>query len=359
MRPHRPDASKEPIKMTLALISIGLADEKDLTVRAIEEAKSCDKLYAETYTTILNTDIGRLGEAVGRPVTPLSRGDLEESSDALLDEAGAKKVGVLIGGDCLSATTHIGLLLEARKRGIKTRVVHGSSILTAIAETGLSLYKFGRAVTLPLPDKGPVDTVISAIEKNGESGLHTLVLLDFEAETNKHLTVAQGLSLIVEEGRPETFGPESLAVGIARVGWDDGVIRAGRAADLMRQEFGAPPHALVIPGKLHFLEAEALTTLHGCPKEAIDGHRRRGELERLNEKYMAGCRMAFDELVAAPLPRKISSDEVKALIEHAERYLKDAEYYAKERKATALVSLGYVEGILDALRLLGLVKFKW
>jgi diphthine synthase len=345
--------------MTLALISVGLADEKDLTIRAIEEARSCDELYAETYTTILDTDVGHLGEVIGRPVSPLSRGDLEESSDVLLDEAEAKKVGVLIGGDCLSATTHIGLLLEARKRGIRTRVVHGSSILTAVAETGLSLYKFGRAVTLPLPDKGPVDTVIFAIEENGESGLHTLVLLDFDAETGKHLTVAQGLSLIVEEDRPETFGPESLAVGIARVGWDDGVIRAGRAADLMKQEFGAPPHALVVPGRLHFLEAEALRTLHRCPKEAIDGHRRKGELERLNEKYMTSCHKALEGLVTAPLPRKIALDEVKALIEHAERYLKDAEYYTKERRATALVSLGYVEGILDALRFLGLVKFEW
>jgi len=41
------------------------------------------------------------------------------------------------------------------------------------------------------------------------------------------------------------------------------------------------------------------------------------------------------------------------------RYLEDAEHYAEERRATALASVSYAEGILDALRLLGLVEFEW
>ena len=55
----------------------------------------------------------------------------------------------------------------------------------------------------------------------------------------------------------------------------------------------------------------------------------------------------------------MTDEEVKTLIDHAVRYLKDAEYYAQERKATALASVSYAEGILDALRLLGLVDFEW
>ena len=117
--------------MTLTLISIGLADEKDLSLRALEAARGCDALYAELYTTVLDTDVQRLAVLIGKPVEPLPRSGFEEASDALLNEARNSRVGVLVGGDALSATTHTSLLIEARKRGIPTKVVHGSSVLTA------------------------------------------------------------------------------------------------------------------------------------------------------------------------------------------------------------------------------------
>lgn len=345
--------------MTLTLISIGLADECDLSHRAIEEAKNCDALYAELYTTVLDTDTRRLCDLIGKPITLLPREGLEESSESLLDEAEKKKVGVLVGGDALSATTHASLILEARKRGISAKVVHGSSALTAVAETGLSLYKFGRTVTLPLPEKGPPDTVLGTIEENGEHGLHTLVLLDLDTETNNYITINRAIELLLEAERPETFNGGTLAVGVARLGREDGIIKAGRASDLSDHDFGAPPQALIVPSRLHFLEAEALRVIGGCPREALESHEPRGELERLIEKYGAACRRALDEMEASYLPRTMTDEDVKTLIDHAARYLRDAEHYARERKATALASVSYVEGILDALRLLGLVEFDW
>ena len=45
----------------LVFIGLGLFDEKDLTVRALEEARSCDVLYAEFYTSrMAGTSIERL-----------------------------------------------------------------------------------------------------------------------------------------------------------------------------------------------------------------------------------------------------------------------------------------------------------
>ena len=35
--------------------------------------------------------------------------------------------------------------------------------------------------------------------------------------------------------------------------------------ELLSYDFGAPPHSLVIPGRLHFMEAEALITFAGAP----------------------------------------------------------------------------------------------
>jgi len=341
----------------LSLISIGLSDEKDLSIRALEEAKSCDVLYAEMYTTKLDTDTERLSTLIGKPVEELTRNRLEEESDILLDEAQRRKVGLLVGGDCLTATTHISLILDARRRGIPTRVVHGSSILTAVAETGLSLYKFGRTVTLPLPNKGPADTVLNSLEENLEHGLHTLILLD--VETGQHLTIDQATAILLDAERPNTFDRETLIVGVARLGSENPIIKAGKAAEIAQADLGAPPHALIIPGRLHFLEAEAIKIIGGCPKKDPENRRTTREIDHLIDKYMQSCRKALDELRLGTLPRDIGESEVNDLIEHAERYLKDAMYYAEERRAPALASVCYSEGILDALRLLGLVAFEW
>lgn len=343
----------------LSLISIGLSDEKDLSLRALEEARSCDTLYAEMYTTKLDTDTERLSALIGRPVEWLSRSRLEEGSDALLDEAQHRRVGVLVGGDCLTATTHISLILDARRRRIPTRVVHGSSILTAVAETGLSPYKFGRTVTLPLPERGQADSVLNAIAENLGHGLHTLILLDLDAETGRHLTVNQATAILIGSDRTEIFNGETLTVGVARLGSEAAVIKAGRASEIAEADFGAAPHILIVPGRLHFLEAEALKAIGGCPDTALEGRETRGEIDRLVEKYVLSCRGALDGLRLSRLPLEIGEAEVKDLIERAERYLRDAMHYAAERNATALASVCYSEGILDALRLLGLVDFEW
>ncbi len=126
----------------------------------------------------LDTTIPELEETIGKPITPLQRNGLEEQADQLLKEAKTKHVAILVGGDALSATTHISLLLDAHDDKIETQVIHGSSIFTAITDTGLSLYKYGKTVTIALPEKGPVDTAIRTIKENSEHGLHTLLLLD-------------------------------------------------------------------------------------------------------------------------------------------------------------------------------------
>ena len=345
--------------MTLTLISIGLTDERDLSQRALEAARSSDTLYAELYTTILDTDTQKLSTLIGKPVTLLPRRAFEEDSDDILEESTEKNVGILVGGDCLSATTHVSLLLEAKKRKIPVKVIHGSSILTAIAETGLSLYKFGRTVTLPLPEKAPPDTVLNTIKENRENGLHTLILLDIDTESNTHLTINEAITILLEDEKPDTYNQDTLTIGITRIGWEDAEIQANRAEDLRQLNFGGPPQILIIPGHLHFLEKEALRSLAECPAEVLGDHDPKGQLETLIEKYGRSCRKAVEDLTFANLPKALTEEEVKALIGHAVRYLEDAEYYSGERKATALASTSYAEGILDALRLLGLVDFEW
>ena len=342
--------------MTLTLVSIGLNSHKDLSLRAIEAANQADTVYAETYTMKLDTTPQQLGETIGRPVHPLTRGLMEEDAEKLLMEAETGDVAILVGGDALTATTHISLVIYAARRGVPVKIVHGGSIITAVAETGLSLYKFGRTVTVPLPEKGPVDTVIRTLRDNREQGLHTLILLDLDEPEKRYLTVNQAITRLEETGE---FNMDTLLVAVARLGSENKVIKADTAMNLKAQEFGDPPHTIVAPGRLHFMEEEALKALAGCPPELLTDRKVQGELDRLIEKYRVGCRRVLGELKPNPLPETIDKVQVDELLDHTKRYLNDAEYYRRENNPVALTSVAYAEGILDALKLLGLVEFEW
>jgi len=54
---------------------------------------------------------------------------------------------------------------------------------------------------------------------------------------------------------------DTLAVGVARAGSERPIAKADYVVQLMEFDFGKPPHSLVFPGRLHFMEAEALVTL--------------------------------------------------------------------------------------------------
>jgi diphthine synthase len=341
--------------MTLSLISTGIADERDMSVRALEEAKACDTLYAELYTMKLATTLQALSDLIGKPVTLLHRGDLEERSGRLVEEAKTRRVGVLVGGDCLSATTHITLILEARGKGVETRIIHGSSIFSAVAETGLSIYKFGKTVTMPFLEKGPADAVLRAMAENIAAGLHTLMLLDLDMEKGAYMSVTQALGRLTEAG----VGGDTLAVGVARLGHPDALIRAGRITDLAGVDFGEAPHCVVIPGPLHFLEEDALKAIGGCPPDALKGRKLKPELDRLIDKYIAGCRRVREEMRVKPPTAPLTEAQIRDLLDHVDRYLTDAEYYKADKKPTALTSVAYAEGILDALKLLGIADFEW
>jgi FAD synthetase len=74
---------------------------------------------------------------------------------------------------------------------------------------------------------------------------------------------------------------------------------------------------------------------------------------RNSEKVLAEIKLATDVVV-------IDEDKIKGIIESARQYLNDAKYYEQQNNLeTSLVSVSYCEGLLDALRLLGVVEFTW
>lgn len=247
----------------LYIISLGLNDERDMSVKALEAARSCDKLYAEFYTTKTETTLEKLGKLIGKKVVEIKRSGLEEKAGSILEEAKKTDVGILVGGDALSATTHSALLAEARERGVGVKVIHGSSIFTAIAETGLMLYKFGRTVTLAYPQKNYSPTGFYGIMlENRKAGMHTLILLDV---TEKPMTARKGIELLLEaekKFRKKLVTDGTGIIAACKLGSDKNIIAYGKASELLkRADLDATPAVLVLPGELHFIEKEFLDTL--------------------------------------------------------------------------------------------------
>ncbi len=264
----------------LVFIGLGLHDEFGLSLRGEAEGRKCDYLFAEFYTSVLpGLNLENLEKSIGKRIVVLSRREVEEQAEQIiLAKARSGKVGILVPGDPMIDTTHVDLRLRAHRAGIDTRIIHAASVASAIAGvTGLQSYKFGRTVTVPVSEqRGFPDSVFLGIKNNLASGLHSLVLLEIDVENKRHVTIPQALKqlLIVSEGRSEkTITLETLVVGVARLEAPNMIVRAGTVTELMRTEFGEPPYALIFPGELHFVEAEALEVFCGARKELVNRKR--------------------------------------------------------------------------------------
>jgi diphthine synthase len=255
----------------LVFIGLGLQDEKGISLQGLEETKNADYAFIELYTNLLpQFSIKRFEAMVNKKVRVVSRRDLEEENGAAILNAAEKgKTVFLVPGDPFVATTHVTLRIEAEKRGIKTRIVHGASVLSAIIGlSGLHNYKFGKTVTVPFPENFS-ETPYNVIAQNKKRGLHTLCLLDLKVDEKRFLSINEALTqlLKIEQKRKEGIAtPSTVAVGVARAGSAAPTLKADFIERLLKYDFGAPPQSLIFLGDLHFMEAEALVTFAGAPE---------------------------------------------------------------------------------------------
>lgn len=251
----------------LVFVGMGLYDERDLGLRALEEIGKARAVFAEQYTSRLREgSLTRLSEETHVPIRELTREELEGERVVLeaLERGGT--VVLLVAGEALAATTHLSLRLDVERKGHTTRILHGPSILTAAASlAGLSHYKFGRAVSLPYPSDGEGYRPVSpyeAIAANRRSGLHTLILLDLDPSRGRYLTAdgaLRHLSTLEDELRGGVAGPFQEFCVVARAGSPDAEVWVGERRTLQVTDFGPPLHSILVPGpSLHFLEEEAL-----------------------------------------------------------------------------------------------------
>ena len=261
-------------KGKLTFIGLGLYDEKDISLKAINEIKNCDKVFAEFYTAKLTgTDISKIEKTIGKKIIVLSREETEKG-DTIINSAIKENVVFLICGDSMTATTHVDLRIRAIKKGIKTQIIHNGSIITAVpALLGLQNYKFGRTTTIAYPEKDYFPTSpYEIIKDNLKIGLHTLILLDIQAENNRYMTANEGMDLLLkmeDKHKKGIIKKDTVICVVARAGSSEPYIAANTIENLIKRDFGPPLHSLVFLGKLHFMELEALELLAQLPAQQV------------------------------------------------------------------------------------------
>lgn len=238
----------------LYLVGLGLWDERDITLKGLEIARKASKVYLENYTSFpMGMHLEALEELIGKHVKLLSRHDVEVRP-TFIDEAKNSDVVVLVGGDPLVATTHSDIVMRAADKGVKTRIIHNASIVSAIAETGLHIYKFGETVTVPFwTENFKPTSFYDKILRNLDHGLHTLVLLDIDRANNRYMTANEAIKRLISLDSENHI--KSVLV-VARLGSDEQDLVYGLPENMVDMDFGGPLHCLVIPGQLHDSEKD-------------------------------------------------------------------------------------------------------
>ena len=263
----------------LTFVGLGLYDERSITVRGRDALRAADRVFAEFYTsTLAGATVADLEAEHGVEIEVRDREGVERDPEPILAAAEAGDAVFLTAGDTMISTTHVDLRLRAARRGIDTRVVHGTTAEAAAASLcGLQNYRFGKATTLPFPwahgGEGVPDSVVETVERNRERGLHSLVFLDIKVGTGpsgpdpdfeEYMTADRAAGLLADE-----VSGVAVGVAVARAGGPDPVVVADELSALAGRSFGAPLHLLVVPGDLHVVERDALAELVDGPAEVL------------------------------------------------------------------------------------------
>lgn len=347
----------------LFFIGLGLHGAKGIPLIGLDITKKAEKVYLDVYTSPVSQDeINSLQGLISNEITSIDR-DLIEDGYEIIDQAKQKDVVLIASGDPMVATTHIDLRLRAEKSGVKTFVVHSSSILCALpGEIGLHVYNFGKTVTLMGSGSTPKSTVYEVIHGNLLQGLHTIILLEYDHSTGFFLKPNEALKSLLsmeEDFKQGIFDDETFVVIASRIGSKSQLLSGGKLGGLIHKDYGEPPHAIIVPGRLHFTEIDALKTLLKMSENQIadNSSKAKNLAVSMVKRYVMNTRKALFKARERSKAEKKNFDD---LFENIECYTFDAERFLNMGKyELAILSIGYAEGLLDSLRFTKELEIEW
>ncbi len=246
----------------LYLIGLGLKDEESLSLEAVDILRKCDKVFLENYTSRqVNFNLNKLESLLSKRITIADRKFVENTKN-ILGLAKEEDAALLVSGDPMIATTHLEIVLDAEKEGVKVRILNNASILNAVSNIGLEIYKFGKIASIPFTTKSFMpETPYNILKDNLSINAHTLFLFDLHLDEDKFMNFKEALTYLLsieDKKKEQILNKDSYVVVCASLGSDKEKIMFGRIEDILKKELDSYPQCMIIPAKLHFMEKEAL-----------------------------------------------------------------------------------------------------
>lgn len=236
----------------LYIIGLGL-NVDGISRFGLDTVKKCKRIYLENYTVDFPYSIEELRHILKKKISLADREKVEGLS--IVDEAEKMDVALLVYGSPLTATTHITLIQEAKKLGIRHKIIYNASVLDAVAETGLQLYKFGKIASMPAWDKNKgyePDSFMEIVKENISIKAHSLILID------PGLEIQDGLKQLEIAAKKHNIKLKSLVI-CERLGTRKRRIFYRFIEDVKKLKDIQHPYCIIIPGKFHFIEKEVLS----------------------------------------------------------------------------------------------------
>ncbi|MGD1834321.1 MAG: diphthine synthase [Nitrososphaeraceae archaeon] len=356
----------------LTFIGFGIYGYKGITIEIIETLKKCDVIYVERFTSFIHdTDIEKIKELTNskKEKVKIAPRWLIEDGKEILNKSANNDVVILTYGDPFIATTLHELYVRAKKKSINIKTIHGvSGIYSSIGEIGLHNYKFGRTTTIMSEPQSAI-SVYNTVFDNLQAGNHSLILTEYNQHEDEifYLNPQKIFKMLLDvekEIRYNVFDNETYIIVASRIGCKDQKIVSGKIDSLTKITFGNGPHCIIIPGFLHFTEIDALTTLYKNMDNPTDNCKKiRNISVNMLERYIPKAKQAVQQLryllnnqQKEMLNDKRDNKNVKnkgmnEVIDNAEYYIIDAERFFRQNKLElAVLSIGYAEGLIDAIR---------
>ena len=336
----------------LWFVGLGISGTRSIPIEVIKIIQEADFVYLESFTSPISKQHEVEIKNMVNGSFKIAKRWLVEDGQEILNASKNSTVVLLSYGDPYVATTHIELRTRAKLENIKTSTIHSASAITSmIGEAGLQFYKVGKVVTI-MNEKKSTITPYTAIFKNLVQGLHSIILLEYNHDENYFLDPKNAISNLLDvekEQKRNVLNYDTFAIIASRIGFDTQKIISGKFSNLLKVDFGEPPHSIIITGKLHFTESDAINVLTECMDKSSDNSDGIKSISvQMIERYVPMVRKALEEI----RPLYNNSEEFQEVFENAELYIDDAENFLKQGKdENAVLSIGYADGLVDALRM--------
>jgi len=336
----------------LWFVGLGISGTRSIPIEVVKIIQKADFVYLESFTSPIYKQQEEEIKNMVNGSFKIAKRWLVEDGQEILKASKSSTVVLLSYGDPYIATTHIELRTRAKLEKIETNTIHSASAITSmIGEAGLQFYKVGRIVTI-MNEKKSVITPYTSIFKNLIQGLHSVILLEYNQDENYFLDPKDAISSLMDvekEQKRNVVNNDTFAIVASRIGFKTQKITSGKFSNLLKVNFGEPPHSIIITGKLHFTESDAINVLTECLDKPSDNSSRIKSISiQMIEKYVPMVREALEEIK----PLYNDSKEFQVVFQNAELYINDAENFLKQGKdENAVLSIGYADGLVDALRM--------